>query len=60
MTLSTQGSDGFVASTAAWIATGRKTTKLAGVGLAPTEKPYLPHGARRDAKGFGAAERGGT
>ncbi len=30
MTLSIQGSDGFVASTAAWIATGRKTTKLTG------------------------------
>jgi hypothetical protein len=35
MTLSTQGSDGFVASAAAWIATGWKTTKLAGWDLHP-------------------------
>jgi hypothetical protein len=49
MTLSTQGFDGFVASTAARIATGWKTTKLTGWDLHPL-KNHTFHGARRDAE----------
>ena len=54
MTLSTQGSDGFVASTAAWIATGRKTTKLAGWDLHPLKNHTF---SRRTPRRGGFAQR---
>ena len=54
MTLSTQGSDGFVASTAAWIATGRKTTKLAGWDLHPLKNHTF---SRRTPRREGFAQR---
>ncbi len=54
MTLSIQGSDGFVASTAAWIATGRKTTKLTGWDFHPLKNHTF---SRRTPRRGGFAQR---
>ncbi len=54
MTLSIQGSDGFVASTAAWIATGRKTTKLTGWDFHPLKNHTF---SRRTPRREGFAQR---
>ncbi len=54
MTLSIQGSDGFVASTAAWIATGRKTTKLTGWDFHPLKNHTF---SRRTPRREGSAQR---